>query len=525
MPTMALWGVAGLLLVYSVVHLLSVWANGSNLGQSSGIVIGQAMDLAEGVFYRPIFSERGYGGTRYMPLPFVILAPFIRMGFSPINVAYAATLLTDIALVGGVYVLLRRLGVEWKLAAPAAVLVLGAASSQYAATTVRGDLLPATLNVWGLAFALTAGKDLPKPRPAVAALFFTLAFTGKIVALYGVSAAVLAMLLHGQWKNAIKLTLLTWLGMGLALGIIHLASEGRFMENLRVCAAGGTSWEYIQRAWKVRLLRNGFGLDWIATGMFLLAGLAIFRVRWNQVRQVAALAIIAEIAVVLGWYVSLILAVAVFLLACAVVFRIEWEDLRQTPLLALLTTAAVIVGLFTSPGIGFNLLIDLHIIALVFVVVQVARGRVPTQAGVLVLAGVGLFAVYYLAAAKGDKGLTPERAATLVEAMGPKERGPFVCKPPMLHVYAGEAPYILDPWMFRMLARHDAKFCDKLNEDLRKKHFRAVVSSDLDEEGAEEGAAYQFGPGFAKALAENYEETAKLDRERYVIYRPKGEGR
>jgi hypothetical protein len=309
--------------------------------------------------------------------------------------------------------------------------------------------------------------------------------------------------------------------MGLALGIIHLASEGRFLENLRACAAGGTSWAWAQKFWKVRLLRAGFGLDWIATATLVLAGVALFRIRWNSVKQVALLLVLAEVAMILSWYVSLVLGVGLLIVGLAVAFGLPWDELRQTPILALVLTAAVTIGLFTSPGIGFNLLIDLHIIALVMGVLQVARGRVPAALGTMALAGLGFFGLIYLASAKHDKGMDPRQAAAILEAMGPKEQGPFVCKPPMLHVYAGEAPYILDPWMYRMLARHDAKFCDKLYEDLRKKHFRAVLSGAMDEEEGEERAEFQFGPKFAEALAEGYREAARLEKGKYVIYRRK----
>ncbi len=466
-----------ILLAYTVFHFGRAWHTGGNLGQSSGIVIGQAMDLADGVFYRPLVSERGFGGTRYMPLPFVVIAPFIRMGLDPINAAIAITLLTDLALLCGIFVLLRRLGVARSLAWAGTIVVLAAGCGQYAATTVRGDLLPATMNVWGL--VLVAGQR-SRSRLMLAAVFFSLAFTGKVVALYGVAGCLTAMAFTGHWRDAVKLGGYSAGGILLCLGLIDWASEGRFAENMRACAGGGTSWQYVwDYSWK-RLWRVGFRLDWTA-------------------------AVLVGLAVVAG-------------------MRVRREQYGRLPFWTWVMTGLVTVGLFVSPGVSYNVLLDWVIASVVFVMVEVSWGRMSYGWVATALSVVSVGAIPYLMARHGDKGIGRGEAAAMLGEIG---RGgkPILCKAPMLSVHAGEAPQLLDPWMFRHSARH-RELTDRLYGMLRRGDYRAVVLGDLGLERVREWTVKQYGRGLMEALREGYSEAARAKegkRTMWVIWKPKSE--
>jgi hypothetical protein len=48
------------------------------------------------------------GSARHLPLLFALLAPFIRIGLDLVHVGFTITPLTDIGLLAGVFVLLRR---------------------------------------------------------------------------------------------------------------------------------------------------------------------------------------------------------------------------------------------------------------------------------------------------------------------------------------------------------------------------------------------------------------------------------
>ena len=81
---------AALLLLVTVVRLAKVLPHYGQVDQSAGVWTALAADLArEGVFYRPIAGDLGYGGTRYFPLHFVLHAGLIRAGLGPVEAGLA----------------------------------------------------------------------------------------------------------------------------------------------------------------------------------------------------------------------------------------------------------------------------------------------------------------------------------------------------------------------------------------------------------------------------------------------------
>src|SRR5580698_5864720 len=77
-----------------------------------GVWLACAYDFLHGVFYRPLFSSLGYGGTRYFPLYFVLTCvlakPLGSLETAGIALSAAGVLLALVA----VYILLRRLNVS-----------------------------------------------------------------------------------------------------------------------------------------------------------------------------------------------------------------------------------------------------------------------------------------------------------------------------------------------------------------------------------------------------------------------------
>src|SRR5580692_11807523 len=82
-----------------------------------GVWLACAYDFMHGVFYRPLFSPLGYGGTRYFPLYFVLTGAlskvFGSLATAGISLSAAGVVLALIA----VYILLRRLNVSVLLSA------------------------------------------------------------------------------------------------------------------------------------------------------------------------------------------------------------------------------------------------------------------------------------------------------------------------------------------------------------------------------------------------------------------------
>ncbi len=119
------------------------------LGHVAGAWTGLAMDVADGIVYRPLWGEAGYGGTRFFPLHFVLHGLLIRGGVSVFTAGYLIGLGAMTALIAGAYRLMRTLGVPAMLAVPFALLVLSPQSSQHALTAIRGDGLAAAIKHLG----------------------------------------------------------------------------------------------------------------------------------------------------------------------------------------------------------------------------------------------------------------------------------------------------------------------------------------------------------------------------------------
>jgi len=276
---------SGLVFFATVICLAGALTQGRGMNHISGAWVSLAVDVADGVFYRPLVSEEGYGGTRFMPLQFLIHGVLIKAGGDPALTGHALSLLSMLALMGGIYRLLRWMSVGRGLAAVCAVLVLFSAVVQLALWTVRGDLLAAALNVWGLAFSARAlGDGTRKNSVWLAALFFVLAFTAKLTTIFGFVAAVAAFFLSDHRKTAYKLGLLTSAGMILAAGLIHIASEGRALETMRACASGGATLEDIAKSpitwFRIAQGADPWSLALIALAVFGL--LLIPREAWRE---------------------------------------------------------------------------------------------------------------------------------------------------------------------------------------------------------------------------------------------------
>src|SRR5262249_60171443 len=118
-----------------------------------------------------------------------------------------------IAILVAGYLLLRRMGVQRSLSVCACTLTLGLYSQQLALVEVRGDLLPAALNLWGLVVFVSNRRKL-----GLTAALFTLAFLAKMTTVFGAMAAALSLLFAGQRKAALRLA--GWMALGCTAGLL-----------------------------------------------------------------------------------------------------------------------------------------------------------------------------------------------------------------------------------------------------------------------------------------------------------------
>lgn len=196
-------------LLGSVTLMLWFWQGGTPSGNSSGVWAALANDFAEGVLYRPVFNETGTGGTRYMPLFFVLYGILISYLNDPVLSGLLLSLSTIGLLDWGVYLLLRQLGVKRNFALAFTFLAHASIAFQLLTLEFRGDFLAAGLNVWGIVFALKHLQSNSKGHLALGAFFFIGAIFTKFTTIGGLAIVVLFFLIQKKNASAIYLTLLT----------------------------------------------------------------------------------------------------------------------------------------------------------------------------------------------------------------------------------------------------------------------------------------------------------------------------
>ena len=247
--------------------------------------MGLATDWAHGVFYRPVHPAddgAGYGGTRYMPLYFVLHGTMIRLGLGVVTAGMCISAVAGAGLLAGVYRLRARSRRARALAFSAAALLLGSGAVQSAFTTTKADLLAASLNVWGVALCLRWQQGRAGGSPAAAqwaavgaTLCFILAFSAKLTTVCGAAACASWLLGSGQ-RRGDGVRFAAWTGGGAALvaACIALASAGRMPAAFLACAAGGAGWRFAAAApWRIiELMLNA---DRAAAVMLLVVGLTI----------------------------------------------------------------------------------------------------------------------------------------------------------------------------------------------------------------------------------------------------------
>jgi hypothetical protein len=118
-----------------------------------------------------------------------------------------------------------------------------------------------------------------------------------------------------------------------------------------------------------------------------------------------------------------------------------------------------------------------------------------------------------------DRKFHPHRFQKVLAAVGDTSK-PILSENPVIPVLAGQQPYVLDPWMLRLLRKNDAYFGEPLLEGLRKQDFGAVVLCMADPRTKFGQWLYetgQFGPGFASTLNQNYHLVATFDDQRVYL--------
>ena len=450
---------------------------GTGLTFVSGIWLTYADDFADGVLYRPLSSERGYGGTRYMPLYFVLIGVLIRLGVAPVAAGYALTFASAGALASGVYVLTRRLAGGVLLSAFAAVAWLAFVPAQHAVATVRGDLLPAALNVWGLALVLRVLQGSGMRWLAAAAVLFGLAFAAKLTTVFGLAAGVAALALSGRRRHAFALAGMGILAIAAVSAVTFLTSGGRWLDGMRGA-------------------QGSLGLKALAAGVARFGKFAVDNDPFGA---------------------------SMWALCIAAIIPLRRQLAIGLPCLAFLATAAATAVLFASPGTEYNHFLDLDVAAVVLLASLAAKGAAPGGAAVLamltVLATGGSY-VFFYASDHADQYRNVRAAAAQVPA-GP---GRIMSDNALVPLAAGEHAYLPDRFMFALQRRLNPSHADDLMARLAIGRFRAVVLSRPRRDTTEWRAFYDgiFGKTFVPVLEQEYRFVSQHGP--YEVYLPRDGG-
>jgi hypothetical protein len=471
-----LLGVAALVVVLSLARIAVFWPNEAYLDTVSGVWTALAADLSDGVFYRPLFGPDGYGGTRYFPLHFVLHATVLRLTDDPVLSGQIIAALSVSLLVLGTYLLIRALGGTSLLAAASAPLLLASQTTQEALLSIKGDGLAAALSVLGVAVCARAAT--PKRMVAGGALF-VLALATKPTAVHGAVATVLWLVASRRAKPAIWLLATTAIGGLALLAVMHLGSDGRAFESLWAGASTGLRLSDLLRA---PLTFARLAREVPETLVFIQLGIAA--------------------ALVSGWRPP------------------SGPGLGTLFFAATLAVSVVIVAF---EGTDTNHLIDINQAAIVAVAAFVAT-RTSREAAI----GVSALGVAALAASLSlGSGLINRRAeqrrGTLAEALALVENRtrPILAENPLVALAAGQRPYMLDSYMFRMIAASDSAFGQPFRQALQAQAFGAVIleRNPHDERGTDWYRSAFFGDGFIEELERHYEKAGSVRMR--IVYRPR----
>jgi hypothetical protein len=469
------YAAVGLFALVTLFLVYRGWREGVSLTPTSGTWIALAVDLKHGMFYRPMYGDLGYGGTRYLPLHFVLHALLMGLGLGPVAAGHALEGMAGLGLLFGIYRILRGLGAGAWTAACFAVMALAPKAAQIGILSIRGDLLPTTLVVLGLATCLAV--KVGRWRLLGASVLFAMAFATKPTSLYGVGAVVLWLVLQRQIGKAAFLLVATGVECAGVIGLTALASGGRFIEVLRACAT--------------------------TAGYNLPAGV------WRMINMPAIGMPVDFVFLILGFAGFLMLA------------RKKLTSLPAVYFACTVASTAMVLG---ADGTNINHFVDLGVASLVVFAAWLFDGETrEREFGVAALTFVALFAccgMIYSARHTKDGGgyFDFGYSNSLHEAAAfiGKTDKPILASHPLLPILAGQQPYMLDVWMYRIVSDTHPEYEQHLSDAIRQRKFAAIV---LEEDLGVNYLPYFFPRQEADDIRQNYELVKKLPRA--YIFMPK----
>jgi len=478
-------GIIALLLISSLIliALLAVKMglsikNGSSLNLVSGAWTAIAQDLSNGLFYRPLFSEEtGYGGTRFFPLYFSLHASLIKISGMPVWSGHVLSLFAGSLLLFSFYRLLRKASVDKILAFAFIVLLLSSYSIQYGIESIRGDILPLTLNLLGLFLFLS--KTPNKYKTILVATCFVLAFSAKITSISGMVALCTWLLVNDRKKEAMHIFLYTLVGYITFFLFINYASSGRVFLIFKTCASGGASWTEMIKA-PLYFIGTLFAGD-RPTVIFLLWGLFIF---FNNIR----------------------------------------ESVKNLATYFFAVSLLITMSLYGSPGIAANHLVDVSAGALWFIAASLQFQNPQSKLGTITIGIFFLITVFLMNISGLKTELNRVNSKTSnypieITNLIRDAKGKVISEDPFNIVMAGKSPYILDPFMLRIITNKHKQIGLKFLNNIKNKYFSKIIFINDPLLNQERYSVTHFGRINTNAILKYYREEKRIGY--YIIYSPK----
>jgi hypothetical protein len=468
---------AFVLLCYVAVTLAHI-ADTYHVGHVSGVWIGLARYLNDGVLYPAVYEDGRFAGSRYMPLFFTLHAGLAAVTGEYVMSGKLLSLAVTLACGALVFWTVRRLGCGWTVAVVLATLALVSSSGFLASTTIRGDLLPV---VWQLAALLAVHRSRKPTAALVAGLCCTLAVLSKVTAGWA-PLAIIAVTIRSD-RKFLLLFLAAWLGsLAAAVLALHVLSAGRLLASFRVFSEPGFLGLLLKSP--VRLLK------------FLTTTCPLLLVAMPFVLLECSRAVAQRRLTVYHW--------------------------------AIFCDLPVLLVIFADRGTDYNHLVDLAVLSVVLVGMLWA-GQTEGTSLKPVLAVALLWALGATWAA--NLGF-PVRDVITGSAQPARPNKPLadvipddavmLTEDPLVDASRGRLPVVLDPYALPFIERKHPEWVADLERRVKQREFAFVVLQyrvDLDPEVEDGWYRNVFGVNVRDAILANYR--FQLQREGFCVYVPK----
>jgi hypothetical protein len=414
------------------------------LSYVSGIWLALGRDLSGGLFYRDLLSDVGYGGTRYFPLFFSVIALFLRLGLPPLAAGWMASAGAALILASGLFRVGRALTLPRDLALLLGIGGLAPYFVQQTLFEVRADVLAAGLDLWGLSYIVPVWRERhgsAGSRPGAAAFAFVLACATKVTSL-AVPVSLIAGLIVSRRRAEARLLVL-WMIAGLLLFFVGVGilSGGRAIASWRACMFAGSG--------------PGGTLANLLAGEFIaLAGYSHF-------------------------LTVLLVVVVAALVAAAIVERPDGSLWNQTMLFAGVFTATALT--LSSPGtVPSNQVVEwIEVSLVVLASVAAFRSRLGAPVVAVVAALIVWASVQDVVRVRDLWRLKETRTSVatrqeIVDKVA-KASGPVLAESALWPVLAGQQAYLLDPFALRVVFESRPEIFRDLAARLDARSFPIVI--------------------------------------------------